>query len=65
MADIIDIANDAADLFLSEALKKRQHDAILPTTGTGSCLHCDEVLLETTRRWCGVECRDAWQKDRA
>lgn len=29
----------------------------------GYCLYCYEPLLDSHRRWCNAECRDAWEKE--
>lgn len=61
MADIADKGNDAADLFLSVALRNRQPAA--KVAPSGACLHC-AAPVEGDRRWCDSECRDAWEADR-
>lgn len=62
MGDIIDEANATADLFLRAALSKRQRDAT-PTDGIGLCMNCAAEIEDTRRRWCDVDCRDAWQAE--
>lgn len=61
MADEADRANDAAQWALqaciaqsTRALQKHR------TPATGACLWCDEPTAPGLR-WCGAECRDAWQ----
>ncbi|MBS4049402.1 MAG: hypothetical protein KG075_23860 [Alphaproteobacteria bacterium] len=61
MADIIDQANDTADLFLRSSLLKRQQSAKDPPSGIGMCLSCGEDV-EGERRWCDAGCRDDWQR---
>lgn len=60
MADIIDQANDTADLYLNAALRKQQHEDIVTPSGIGMCLSCGEPV-EGDRRWCDKDCRDDWQ----
>lgn len=61
MADIIDNANDTADLFLRESLRKQQQRATSTPSGIGMCLFCGEEV-EGDRRWCDAVCRDDWQR---
>lgn len=61
MADIADKGNEAAEVFLSAALKNaRSGDTI--STPTGECLWCADDL-PPGRRWCDSECRDLWQAE--
>lgn len=54
MGDLVDEANETADLFLRAARAKRK---IEPTPeGTGSCLNC-AAELDDARRWCDLECQ--------
>lgn len=62
MPDIIDDANNTADLFLSAALQNQKHGASKETSGIGVCLNCG-ADVEGDRRWCDHECRDQWQAD--
>jgi len=63
VSDIADKGNEAADLFLSAALRNRQNAAITaPTSGIGICLNC-HAEVEGERRWCNAECRDEWQAE--
>lgn len=62
MGDIIDQANDAADLFLRSALSKRQRN-VTHTDGIGLCLNCGADVEDTRKRWCDADCRDDWQKE--
>lgn len=62
MADIIDEANDKADLFLRAALSNRQQSAKVPAHGIGMCLNCG-ADVEGDRRWCDVDCRNQWDLD--
>ena len=62
MADIIDDANDAADLLLKSALSQQLRKSTRVPTGTGRCLNCG-VKVKDKRRWCGTDCRDVWEKD--
>jgi hypothetical protein len=60
MSDIIDIANDAADLFLADSLTHRTKPAEIPK-GIGVCLECRQDL-DTDRRWCDADCRNEWER---
>lgn len=62
MGDIIDDANDAADLLLQSALHQQLRKSTRIPTGTGECLNCG-VKVDKKRRWCGADCRDAWEKE--
>ena len=62
MADIADKANAAADVFLRAALLNRHNTAKNAPSGTGRCLHCGAAA--EGKRWCDVECRDEWQRER-
>lgn len=59
MSDIIDNANDAAELFLDVAKKNRQPPQEIH--GVGFCLNCGDAV-EGDARWCGIGCRDDWQR---
>ncbi len=51
----------------ASALEERDREAALQTRkpqgpqARGVCLWCDEAV-EDGRRWCGVECRDNWER---
>lgn len=62
MSDLIDDANETAELFLRAALLNKQQSPILNATGVGFCLHCEKDLAPE-RRWCDAACRDAWQRE--
>jgi len=57
MSDIIDQANDRAELELRRALSIRRDPAPPPC---GMCLNCGETLSRV-QRWCDDQCRDDWQ----
>lgn len=59
MADIIDQANEAADIYTRSSLSWRKHTA---PSATGLCLNCDADLSDSGRRWCDTDCRDDWEK---
>lgn len=64
VSDIIDTANDTADLFLRVALRNRQQATKAPPPGeTGRCLNC-EARVKPGRRWCDAGCRDQWEAER-
>lgn len=58
MADIVDLGNERADEILAEQLAKRKPDGPKPC---GFCHFCSEPVGPVDR-WCGVECRDDWEK---
>lgn len=58
MADEVDRAAQEEEMLLAEAIKARRPGAPAPT---GRCLWCDEIVGDTMR-WCGVECRDQWER---
>ena len=55
MADIIDTANDAADLFLADSIAHSQHK---PLPLTGYCHNCEE---ETAAHFCSKDCMDDYE----
>ena len=57
-ADLIDQANEAAEIFRRSALSQRQPEG---PAATGHCFNCD-AMLGTGLRWCNVPCRDDWEK---
>lgn len=59
MADIIDAANEAADVYNRSSLTWRRTAG---PTATGLCLNCDADLSDSGRRWCDTDCRDDWEK---
>lgn len=56
--DIIDQANEAADIFRRSALSQRKPDG---PAATGHCLNCD-ARMAPQQRWCDVNCRTDWEK---
>jgi hypothetical protein len=57
MADVIDDANERADVFLRESLAWRRQEATAEPTG--ACLNC-EAPVTLPLRWCDGDCRDDW-----
>lgn len=55
MSDIVDTANDAADLFLADSIAHAQHK-LLPLTGF--CHNCEE---ETAAHFCSKDCMDDYE----
>lgn len=55
MPDIIDTANDAADLFLADSIAHSQHK---PLPLTGFCHNCEE---ETAAHFCSKDCMDDYE----
>lgn len=56
--DIIDIANDQADLVRDKELSYRKPAG---PEATGYCLACGETVAQGMR-WCNVMCRDDYQR---
>ena len=59
--DRADIINDLMDKVALQNQKRRSNalrEKLLPI---GECLFCEEPLPPGLR-WCGVECRDDWEK---
>jgi len=59
MADEVDAGNDAAELFLREAVGAAASATHLISV-SAVCLECDEPT-ENGARWCDCKCRDEWQ----
>jgi hypothetical protein len=59
MADEIDRANEAAELFRENALKA--HKPVVVPAGIGMCLNCGADLAHDGR-FCDAECRDDFDK---
>lgn len=59
-ADLIDQANEAAEIFNRSALSQRRPEG--PAV-TGYCFNCD-AMLAPGLRWCDASCRDDWEKQR-
>ena len=57
VADIVDTANDTADIYLRSSITWRRTDG---PAATGQCLNCDAELADKGRRWCDSDCRDDW-----
>jgi hypothetical protein len=57
-ADLIDQANEAAELFTRAALSQRAPEG---PAATGHCFNCD-ALLAAGLRWCDQHCREDWSK---
>ena len=57
MADIIDNANERADQFLAHSLANVKKYKL--PTATGSCLNCQDLLVNDIR-WCNEDCREDW-----
>lgn len=56
--DIIDQANEAAEMFNRAAVSQRKPEG---PAATGFCLNCEARLRESAR-WCDTHCRDDWDK---
>lgn len=59
MADEADAANEQADKFLAEALRKRHPELV--RTLVCRAPGCGEALSDTRALFCNAECRDAWE----
>ena len=57
-SDLIDQANEAAEIFRRSALSQRAPEG---PAATGYCFNCD-AMLGTGLRWCGPECRDDYER---
>jgi len=57
MSDIIDDANEQAELILALQLRQRRKEGQAPT---GKCLWCDEPVADP-RRWCDKECMEDYE----
>ena len=57
-SDLIDQANEAAELFNRAALSQRAPEG---PAATGACHNCEAALAEGLR-WCDAECRADWSK---
>lgn len=58
-------AADEADKIVEFALKiqiENSHKHTVEALATGECLFCGEPL-PVGMRWCGVECRDDWERE--
>lgn len=56
--DIIDQANEAAEMFNRAAISQRAPEG---PAATGFCFNCD-ARLAAKQRWCDAACRDDWAK---
>lgn len=59
VGDIIDNANEVADLFLQEALDNRAGEA---PPANGFCHFCAAPIARP-QRWCDADCRADWEKE--
>lgn len=62
MADILDDAEKATEMFHKEAMTKRREEG---PSATGSCLYCEEPFTDDTQRFCDAYCRDSWESEEA
>jgi len=65
MADEIDVVDGIEQAIKDGKIRDmRRQAAKLDTTNPGGiCLSCEEKT-GPDRRWCSVECRDAWETNR-
>lgn len=61
MADILDEADRASEVFMREALSRIATPTV--PSGIGICLYCG-ADVDGERRWCNAEHRDAWELER-
>lgn len=59
MSDVIDDANERADLFLNVAKGQRRREGPAPN---GRCHYCSESVAKGNR-FCDTECRDEWERE--
>lgn len=61
--DVIDRANDAADLILQDAIERRQREAQCAPSllACGHCYGCNEPVPQGLQ-FCDSFCRDDWQR---
>ena len=57
MADAADRAQAVIEMERAAAIRRRREEG---PEAIGECLWCQEPLPDG-RRWCGPECRDAWE----
>jgi hypothetical protein len=60
MADEVDKANDMQAVILEMRIKAARKPLSIITTGY--CFYCGDNVGEGMR-WCGVECRDGWERE--
>lgn len=58
MSDIIDTANDYAEVLTEAARQYRKPEG---PKATGFCLNCDEAVAEG-RRFCDFDCMTQWER---
>lgn len=61
MSDIIDQAEHQEQMARAIAIKKAQSAVLDTSNPSGKCWQCGEKV-DNRRRWCGVECRDMYEK---
>lgn len=59
--DEVDITNDRAEADLQRRIDAARRVNMVQSTGL--CLYCG-TSLEPGARWCDVDCRDDWEKER-
>ena len=59
-SDLIDQANEAAEIFRRAAISQRAPEG---PAATGECHNCGAGLA-VGLRWCDAACRDDWEKGR-
>jgi|GEM_PF-3194221 len=71
MADYCDQASDLSQTHLDIAIKQRRDEVVKNIDGDGTCLECGNTVDQIehngeirTPRWCCIECRQIWDKDR-
>ncbi len=62
VADIVDTANDHAELLLRMSVAQQQRRARLLPRGT--CLCCDAPVLPAVM-FCDADCREDWEREQA
>ena len=62
MPDLIDEANEKAELFRTAALRQTLKASTSIPVGIGSCLFCGDDI-DGHGRWCDVSCRDLFEAE--
>ena len=63
MSDLADKADESSETFLSAALSHRAKEHELHHTGR--CHGCSSILTGPPAYWCGLDCREDWERAEA
>lgn len=61
MSDEADAAEERMEIGLAYAISLARAATGRVPVATGRCLNCDDIV-GAEKRWCGVTCRNEWQK---